>query len=99
MAANQTVTTPQSQMMVKDGCGLCGYIPCQCNKPQTTKYDGYKFIDLSVAIIAVISAALAWVPDLVSVGNLRLGYFLFWVYNFAIAARCISNGGSLWKKQ
>jgi hypothetical protein len=66
---------------------------------QTTKYDGYKFIDWCVAIIAIACAALTWVPDLISVGNLKTGYFMFWVYNFAIAARCINNGGSLWKKQ
>lgn len=68
-------------------------------KTKTTKYDGYKFIDWFVVILSIASAALAWVPDLVSVSNLRVGYFMFWVYNFAIAARCITNGGSLWKKQ
>ena len=55
---------PQSQMMVDDGCGLCGYIPCQCKKPQTTytREEAIRAMVIGFALgISLVGAVLAYI--------------------------------------
>jgi hypothetical protein len=63
---------------------------------ETTSYSGSKAIDYGVAILSLLMGGGMWIPGFLTPDNLRLAAFMFFLLVFAMAVKCISNGGRLW---